>query len=228
MIGASESAPTIAVVDYKAGNLRSVQKALEECGARAVVTADAAAIAGADGVVFPGQGACDASMLSIRERGLEDVIKGAIAGGKPYLGVCLGLQLLLESSDEGDEPCLGALKGRTRRLPPEKTEMAGLKIPHMGWNSVDFRLAHPVFEGVAPGSYFYFVHSYYADPDDRGIVAGVTEYGIEFCSAVAWDNAAAVQFHPEKSGAVGLLIYRNFVRMTQRARGGAAAQGAAG
>ncbi len=228
MSGASDTAPTIAVVDYKAGNLRSVQKALEECGARAVVTADAGEIAGADGVVFPGQGACDSSMISIRERGLEDVIKGAIAGGKPYLGVCLGLQLLLESSDEGDEPCLGALKGRTRRLPPEKTEMAGLKIPHMGWNSVDFRLAHPVFEGAPPGAYFYFVHSYYADPDDRSIVAGVTEYGIEFCSAVAWDNAAAVQFHPEKSGAVGLLIYRNFVRMTQRTRGSATAQGAAG
>ena len=206
-----DGVPYIAIIDYDAGNIRSVQKALEECGASARITADSDDIIAADGVVFPGQGACDASMRSIRERGLFDVIKQLIDSGKPFLGVCLGLQLLLESSEEGDEPCLAILKGSTKRLPPEKTDQAGLKIPHMGWNSVSLSIQHPVFDGIPQQSYFYFVHSYYADPEDKNIVAGVTNYGIDFCSAVAWDNVAAVQFHPEKSGAVGLRMYRNFL-----------------
>ena len=210
--------PNIAVIDYKAGNLRSVQKALQECGASALITSDARDIARAHGVVFPGQGACDASMRNIHERGLFNIIKDTIDGGKPFLGVCLGLQLLLESSEEGEQPCLAVLAGRTRRLPPEKTDRVGLKIPHMGWNSVDFRIRHPIFEGIPNHSYFYFVHSYYADPADAAVVAGATEYGIEFCSAVAWGNAAAVQFHPEKSGAVGLRIYRNFINMVNANR----------
>ena len=207
---------SIAIIDYDAGNIRSVQKALEECGATASITSDADEIAAADGVVFPGQGACDASMRSIRERGLFDVIKRSIDSGKPFLGVCLGLQLLLESSEEGDEACLAILKGNTKRLPPEKTDQVGLKIPHMGWNSVSLSVEHPVFAGIPDGSYFYFVHSYYADPDDKGVVAGVTNYGIDFCSAVAWENVAAVQFHPEKSGVVGLRMYRNFVSLVAR------------
>jgi glutamine amidotransferase len=215
-------APSIAIIDYKAGNLRSVQKALEECGATARITADAKDIIAADGVVFPGQGACDASMLSIRERGLFEIIRHSIDSGKPFLGVCLGLQLLLESSEEGEEPCLAILKGSTKRLPPEKTEQVGLKIPHMGWNSVSLSVQHPVFEGIPNDSYFYFVHSYYADPEDKDIVAGVTNYGIDFCSAVAWDNVAAVQFHPEKSGAVGLRLYRNFLTLVDANRKAAA------
>ncbi len=215
-------APSIAIIDYKAGNLRSVQKALEECGASAHITADAEDISTADGVVFPGQGACDASMLSIRERGLFEIIRHSIDSGKPFLGVCLGLQLLLESSEEGEEPCLAILKGSTKRLPPEKTEQVGLKIPHMGWNSVSLSIQHPVFEGIPNDSYFYFVHSYYADPEDKDIVTGVTNYGIDFCSAVAWDNVAAVQFHPEKSGAVGLRLYRNFLTLVDANRKAAA------
>ena len=215
-------APSIAIIDYKAGNLRSVQKALEECGASARITADAKDIIAADGVVFPGQGACDASMLSIRERGLFEIIRHSIDSGKPFLGVCLGLQLLLESSEEGEEPCLAILKGSTKRLPPEKTEQVGLKIPHMGWNSVSLSVQHPVFEGIPNDSYFYFVHSYYADPEDKDIVAGVTNYGIDFCSAVAWDNVLAVQFHPEKSGAVGLRLYRNFLTLVDANRKAAA------
>ena len=207
--------PSIAIIDYDAGNIRSVQKALEECGASARITADYEDIIAADGVVFPGQGACDSSMRSIRKRGLFDVIRRSIDSGKPFLGVCLGLQLLLESSEEGDESCLGILKGSTRRLPPEKTEQAGLKIPHMGWNSVSLSIEHPVFEGIPDDSYFYFVHSYYADPEDKDIVAGVTNYGIDFCSAVAWDNVAAVQFHPEKSGTVGLRMYNNFLSLVE-------------
>ena len=215
-------APSIAIIDYKAGNLRSVQKALEECGATAHITADAEDISAADGVVFPGQGACDASMLSIRERGLFEIIRHSIDSGKPFLGVCLGLQLLLESSEEGEEPCLAILKGSTKRLPPEKTEQVGLKIPHMGWNSVSLSVQHPVFEGIPNDSYFYFVHSYYANPEDKDVVAGVTNYGIDFCSAVAWDNVAAVQFHPEKSGAVGLRLYRNFLTLVDANRKAAA------
>ena len=208
--------PNIAIIDYDAGNIRSVQKALEECGASARITSEADEIIAADGVVFPGQGACDSSMQSIRERGLFDIIKQSIDSDKPFLGVCLGLQLLLESSEEGDEPCLAILKGSTKRLPPEKTDQAGLKIPHMGWNSVSLSVRHPVFDGIPDDSYFYFVHSYYADPEDKNIVAGITNYGIDFCSAVAWDNVAAVQFHPEKSGAVGLRIYRNFLSLVSR------------
>ena len=195
----------VAIVDYDAGNLRSVQRALERFGANAVITGDRRVIGDADAMVFPGQGANDSSMRHLRERGLIEPIRQFVRSGRPFLGVCLGLQLLLEGSDEGVEPGLGLLKGRVRRLPP------GLKIPHMGWNRVELNRDHPVFEGVPGGSYFYFVHSYYADPEDRGLVAGTTTYGVEFCSAVAWDNVAAVQFHPEKSGDTGLMLYRNFV-----------------
>ena len=203
------SSPTIAIVDYQAGNLRSVQKALQKFGVGARITSEASAIEGAGGVVFPGQGACDSSMRQLRDRDLVGPIKDFIASGKPFLGVCLGLQLLLEESDEGAEQCLGVLAGRVRRLPE------GLKIPHMGWNQVDFHMKHSVLDEVPDDSHFYFVHSYYADPDDRSVVVGTTTYGIEFCSAVAWDNVVAVQFHPEKSGAVGLRIYQNFVDLVR-------------
>ena len=199
--------PNIAIVDYQAGNLRSVQKALERFGAVAIITSDAAVIRDAAAVVFPGQGANDSSMRSLKARGLVEPIKDFVGSGRPFLGVCLGLQLLLEGSDEGVEPGLGILGGRSRLLPP------GAKVPHMGWNQVAFHLRHPVLEGVPSGSFFYFVHSYYASPDHEEVVVGTTDYGIEFCSAVAWDNVAAVQFHPEKSGDVGLEIYRNFVRL---------------
>ena len=199
------SGPRIAIVDYQAGNLRSVQKALERFGVRPVVTADPLQVQRADALVVPGQGACDSAMRQMRDRGLEQPITEFIASGKPYLGICLGLQLLLEASDEGDEPCLGVLRGRVRKLPP------GEKIPHMGWNQVKFKADHPIFEGIPEGSYFYFVHSYYADPEDANIIGGSTTYGQEFCSAAMWGNVVAVQFHPEKSGSVGLKVYENFV-----------------
>jgi glutamine amidotransferase len=199
------SGPTIAIVDYQAGNLRSVYKALERSRARPKITSDAGEIESADGLVLPGQGASDSAMRELRARGLVDPITEYIEGGKPFLGLCLGLQLLLEASDEGVEKSLGVLAGRTRRLP------GGVKVPHMGWNQVEFHRPHPVLEGVPNGSYFYFVHSYYADPEDRSVLAGTTTYGVDFCSAVAWDNVVAVQFHPEKSGAVGLRLYDNFV-----------------
>jgi len=197
--------PLIAIIDYQAGNLRSVQKALETFGANAVISSDASFISAADAVVFPGQGACDSSMRNLKEGGLDSVVISAIAAGIPYLGICLGLQLLLEESEEGEEPCLGIIKGKVEKLPK------GLKIPHMGWNDVSFSSDHPVFNGIPNRSYFYFVHSYAACPTDRGVVAGTTVYGKEFCSAVAFDNVIAVQFHPEKSGEIGLNIYRNFI-----------------
>ena len=206
------SGPEIAIVDYQAGNLRSVQKALERFGAVATITNDATQLGEAQAMVFPGQGANDSSMRALRERKLIEPIKDFVASGRPFLGVCLGLQLLMESSDEGVEPGLGVLSGRTRRLPP------GSKIPHMGWNQVAFRLDHPVLEGVPDGSFFYFVHSYYADPDRKAVVAGTTTYGLEFCSAVAWDKVMAVQFHPEKSGDIGLKLYENFVRLAADGR----------
>ena len=198
--------PTVAIVDYNAGNVRSVQRALERFEARAEITSSIDRILSADAVVVPGQGACDSSMRQLRQLDLVEPIRDYIASDRPFLGVCLGLQLLLETSDEGEEPCLGILDGTCRRLP------GGQKIPHMGWNQVAWRMEHPFFEDVPDGSHFYFVHSYFADPDDRDIVAGTTNYGVEFCSAVAWDSVAAVQFHPEKSGRFGLKIYENFVR----------------
>ena len=201
--------PTIAIVDYQAGNLRSVQKALEVSGGHTKITSDAPDIESADALVFPGQGACDSSMRELRMRSLVDPIRRFIASGKPFLGVCLGLQLLLDESEEGSEPCLGVLSGRVRRLP------SGAKIPHMGWNQVQFRGEHPVLDGIPNGSHFYFVHSYYADPEDEGVVVGTTHYGTEFCSAAAWDNVVAVQFHPEKSGAIGLRLYRSFVDLVR-------------
>ena len=197
--------PNIAILDYDAGNLRSVQKALERFGARADIVSSAEGVERADALVVPGQGACDSSMRHLRERRLIEPVREYISGGKPFLGVCLGLQLLLDSSEEGEEPCLGILGGSCRRLPE------GRKIPHMGWNQVSLKKEHPVFAGVPDESHFYFVHSYYADPEDRSVIAGTTDYGVEFCSAAAWDSVVAVQFHPEKSGKVGLRIYENFV-----------------
>ena len=207
------AAPTVAIVDYQAGNLRSVQKALEKSGASAVITSDAGEIERADALVFPGQGASGSSMRALQARDLVAPIRESISGGKPFLGVCLGLQLMLEASDEAPEPCLGVLSGRVRLLPP------GLKVPHMGWNQVRFHRDLPVFDGIPDGSNFYFVHSYYADPEDHSVRVGTTTYGVDFCSAVAWDNVVAVQFHPEKSGAIGLKLYRNFVEMAAGNRG---------
>jgi glutamine amidotransferase len=196
----------IVVIDYQSGNLRSVAKALEAVGAIPVVTEDASEMANADAVILPGVGSGPAAMSALESRGLVKPIKEYVADGRPFLGVCLGLQLLLERTDEGDAPCLGIVPGQVRRLP------SGLKVPHMGWNSVEFEFDHPVFQGIPPDSHFYFVHSYYADPDKHAGVAGTTSYGIPFCSAYAQDNLVATQFHPEKSGTIGLQIYRNFLK----------------
>tara|TARA_B100001013_G_scaffold201615_1_gene122133 strand:+ start:1806 stop:2450 length:645 start_codon:yes stop_codon:yes gene_type:complete len=206
MTNKETESPRITVIDYQAGNIRSVEKALEKSGALVKVSGNATDVENSDAVVFPGQGSCDSSMVNLRNQGLDEVLVEWIKSGKPFMGVCLGLQLLLEESDEGDERGLGVLRGRVEKLPQEQ------KVPHMGWNSVRFTTDHPVFQGVPQNSYFYFVHSYVAVPKDLSIIAGHTEYGRDFCSAVAFDNVVAVQFHPEKSGQNGLNIYRNFVR----------------
>ena len=200
----------VAVVDYRAGNLRSVAKALEAVGADPMVTSHPSEIERAEALVFPGQGANDPSIRSLRERGLIEPIVDFITADRPFLGVCLGLQLLLEGSDEGSEPGLGVIPGRVRRLPE------GQKIPHMGWNSVTIRSPHEILSPVPDGSHFYFVHSFYADPADPSIVASTTEYGVEFCSAVATNALVAVQFHPEKSGSLGLDLYRRFIEYARR------------
>ena len=151
----------------------------------------------AKAILLPGVGAGDAAMDALRDRHLVGPLQDCVASGKPFLGVCLGLQLLMDRTDEGDAPCLGIIPGRVRRLP------GGLKVPHMGWNQVDFRDSHPVFQDVPDGANFYFVHSYYADPiDDEGVVA-TTEYGVPFCSTYARGNLVATQFHPEESGTLG-------------------------
>ena len=199
----------IAIIDYGAGNLRSVVNALSRLGYEANVTASPAEVLKAQAVILPGVGAAADTMANLRQQGLDSPIRQFIAGGKPFLGVCIGMQVLLSDTEEGGKhECLGVIPGRVRKFAP------GLKVPHMGWNQLKQKVAHPVFEGIADGANFYFVHSYYVEPDDKGLVAGETEYGIPFCSVIARDNLIATQFHPEKSGEVGLKIYENFIKMT--------------
>ncbi|MBI4297878.1 MAG: imidazole glycerol phosphate synthase subunit HisH [Chloroflexi bacterium] len=201
----------IAVVDYGAGNLRSVVKAIQHLGYEVRVTSSPQEMREAPALILPGVGAAADAMASLERLGLIPALKEAVAEGKPFLGVCLGLQLLFDSTEEGGGgPCLGILPGRVRRLPP------GLKVPHMGWNQVRFAKNHPVFQGIPDGSNFYFVHSYYPEPDDPDIVVAKTDYGVTFASAIARDNLIATQFHPEKSGETGLLIYKNFLSGLRR------------
>ena len=193
-------------MDYGAGNLRSVAKAIEKLGYAPKVTGNPDDLRDAEAVIFPGQGASESAMTALHEGGLVEPLREVIARGVPFFGVCLGLQLLLDTSEEGPSPCLGVAAGRVRLLPEQ------VKRPHMGWNRVDLQGDHPVFEGVESGSYFYFVHSYYADPEDDSLVLGTTEYGVRFCSVAARDNLVATQFHPEKSGALGLRLYESFLK----------------
>ena len=195
----------LVVIDYESGNLRSVARAVEKAGVVPKVTSDPAALEAADCVILPGVGSGPAAMAALQSRSLVEPLLDYIASGRPFLGVCLGLQLLLDATDEGDADCLGLVPGRVRRLPD------GLKVPHMGWNTVEFQRDHPLWQGIPQGSHFYFVHSYYADPVARADVAGVTEYGVPFCSIYARDNVVATQFHPEKSGENGLRVYANFI-----------------
>jgi len=204
---------TIAVIDYGMGNLRSVSKALEHVaeGKPVVVTADPAVVAGAERVVFPGQGAMPDCMRELDARGLRPAVLAA-AKDKPFLGICIGEQMLFEHSEEGDVAGLGVFAGQVRRFPDAKMVAADgsrLKVPHMGWNTVR-QVAHPLWDGIDDDARFYFVHSYYVEPADAALVRGTAEYGIPFTCAVGRDNIFAVQFHPEKSARDGLQLLKNF------------------
>ena len=200
--------PNIAVVNYGGGNTRSVTLALERFGATPILATEQKHIENADGLVFPGQGANDPSMRNLRKSKLIDSIISFVKSERPFLGICLGLQLLFENSEEGTEPGLGIFKGSVKKLP------GNVKIPHMGWNMVNFKKTNESLFELPKNDYFYFVHSYYVVPSDNSLICGKTEYGLEFCSAVTYKNIFAVQFHPERSGEMGLQIYKNFVSLT--------------
>jgi imidazole glycerol-phosphate synthase subunit HisH len=200
----------IAIVDYGAGNLRSIEKALAYVGAQVEVTDDPARIAAASAVVLPGVGSGGSAMARMQEKGLVAAIRQATGQGKPFLGICLGMQLLADHHAEGEVYGLGLFRGEVRRIP------AGPKIPHMGWNQVmPLREKLAIFDGITQDAYFYFAHSYFVEPHDRQGVAGVTDYGSPFCSVIVSEGLWGTQFHPEKSGAVGLQLLRNFVGWVQ-------------
>ena len=198
----------IAIIDYGAGNLQSVKKALDFLGCESIITGDSAEIDSASHVILPGVGSFGDAMDSIRACGLEDTIKRAADGSRPFLGICLGLQLLFESSEESPNvKGLGIFDGSISLIPKDK----GLKVPHMGWNSIDVKQRGGIFEGIDDGTYFYFVHSYYLGNANEADVAAVTHYGTDIQCAVQRGKVAATQFHPEKSGEAGLRLLRNFI-----------------
>ena len=198
----------IVIVDYGAGNLRSVINALRTLGYEPEVGSNPRQIALAPVVILPGVGAGGAAMEELEEFNLIDMLRQRVSQKLPLLGVCLGLQLLMTATEEGGlVPCLGIVPGMAKKLPEEG------KIPHMGWNQVKQVEPHPIFEGIPDNSNFYFVHSYFAEPEDSSVVVGTTDYGVKFCSVLASGNLIATQFHPEKSGAMGLRFYDNFIKL---------------
>jgi glutamine amidotransferase len=201
----------IAIINYNAGNITSVARALQNIGQDFVITDDTKRLDDASQVIFPGVGAAGEAMAYLREKTLDVWLKSYIKTGKPLLGICLGTQIILDYSEENKTDCIGLIAGSTKRFPEKLTSNGQtLKIPQMGWNSVKLRRDHPVFKAVAPDAEFYFVHSYYPAPSDDATVLGITDYGMNFCSVLAKDNLVAMQFHPEKSGRPGLQILRNF------------------
>ncbi len=198
----------IAIVDYGMGNLRSVQKAFERVGHAATITDQAADVARAERVVLPGVGAFGDAMANLRRAGLVAPLETAISEGRPFLGICLGLQLLFAESEEmGQHRGLGILPGRVRRFPE------GERVPQIGWNQIHIRRQLPLLEGIPDGSFFYFVHSYYVDPEDGDDIVTTTDYGIDYTSIAGRDTAFGIQFHPEKSQDLGLRILRNFAEL---------------
>ena len=198
----------VAIIDYGVGNLRSVEKAFAATGCEAVVTGDEKVLRAAKRLVLPGVGAFGACMKALSERGLDQLVRERVAGGTPLLGVCVGMQLLFEESDEfGATPGLGLLRGRVRRFSDE------VVVPHVGWNCVEQIRQHPLFNDVANGAFFYFVHSYYCEPVETQMITGETDYNVHYASVVAHENICGVQFHPEKSQASGLQLLQNFARL---------------
>ena len=206
--------PEIIVVDFDAGNLRSVQRALEAVGQRARVTTDPRDVERAEALVLPGVGSAQDSMRKLKALGMVEPLREYAASGRPFLGVCVGMQLLFDSSEEGGGvECLGILPGVVRLFKAD----GELKVPQIGWNQVWLKYDHPLLDGISGGSYFYFVHSYYAEPAEPELTLGQADYGIDFAAIVARENVVATQFHPEKSADLGLRLYRNFGRIAARA-----------
>jgi imidazole glycerol-phosphate synthase subunit HisH len=199
----------LTIIDYGAGNIRSVQRACAEVGLQAVVSADAKLITKAEKVIFPGVGAAPSAMANLKKSGLDKVIVDVFKAGTPFLGICIGAQVVLESSEEGPVKCLGLISGKTVRF---KLKDKALKIPHMGWNEVKVVQPHPLLKGIKPGDEFYFVHSYYPQPADKKNIYGVADYGGDFCCALGYKNLFATQFHPEKSGRLGLELLARFAK----------------
>ncbi len=199
--------PSVAVIDYGMGNLRSVQKGLEKVGCSVIVSSDPSVIASSDGIVLPGVGAYRDCMSNLTQAKLVDTVQDAVREGKPFLGICLGMQILMSISEEfGLHQGLDLVPGRVVKFPPNRD----LKVPHMGWNRVYSTGPNPFMKGIPDGSFFYFVHSYYAEPESEDMVATWTDYGLRFCSSISTGNLFACQFHPEKSQRWGLKLLENF------------------
>ena len=202
----------IAIIDYRAGNLKSVECALKKLGFPCCITHNNEEILGSERIIFPGVGAAGQAIADLRHLGLDKVLKQALGTGKPILGICLGAQIILDKSEENSAQCLGLISGEVKLFPSPlfSGENERLKIPHMGWNSVHLIKRHPVLEGIKPADEFYFVHSYYPMPAGDPYIIGTTDYGIEFPSIIGHKNLIAMQFHLEKSGPPGLKILKNF------------------
>ena len=202
----------IAIIDYEAGNLTSVQRALNFLGQESVITRDFSEVTKAERIIFPGVGAAGKAMSDLKRLKLDRALIESYHDGKPILGICIGTQIIMEWSEENDTRCLGLIQGNVQRFPKSMTDHDGnkLKVPHMGWNEVQLKRNHPLFEGVNPGSEFYFVHSYYPSPTDPKHLLGETDYGRPFTSVISSKNLFAVQFHLEKSGRPGQRILSNF------------------
>ena len=213
-------APKIVIINTRAANVHSVDKALRKVGANPVITSDPEELASADAAVLPGVGASDAVMTALNSLGLTDPVKQFATSGRPLLCICIGLQVLFNSSEEGDLPGLGLVQGSVKLIPPGMKDKLGnkMKVPHIGWNEVHFTDGeterNPIFRGIPQGSHFYFVHSYRCVPDEQSEVAATANYGVEVCAAVVRRNVIGTQFHPEKSGSIGLQIYKNFFNLS--------------
>jgi glutamine amidotransferase len=203
----------IAVIDYGAGNIRNVVNALNKLGYQVNLTSNPDEVLSADIVILPGVGAAGDTVSSLKKLNLVEPVRRVIAENRPFMGICIGLQVLFtETEEDMGQKCLDVFPGVVTRFPE------GRKIPHMGWNQVKQKIDHPVFEGIPDNANFYFVHSYYVNPEDKSLIAGTTEYGVVFCSIIAAGNVIGTQFHPEKSGDVGLRIYDNFLRYAGNSR----------
>lgn len=200
----------VTIVDYDAGNLKSVQRACHKVGINAEITADPETLIKSDKVIFPGVGSAVSAVDTLRSRGMDEALKDFYQSGKPLLGICLGLQIALEHTEEGDKDCLGLVTGACQRFEFSKRS---IKVPHIGWNEVDVRQSHPMLKNIQSGDEFYFVHSYYAHLENSSEIFGITQYGdIEFPSIVGKDNFFATQFHLEKSGEIGLKLLAEFAQ----------------